>query len=118
MEVKYPDIYDISNYDEWKKKFVRKEILTNEWDLICNEVSTDIFEIPMFTSEYCDKLVENLKGDKGNPLTVWGHECEELTIPDEVFQVIGTLIQDHVMNAFLSSVDDRYTEFSKNDVGG
>ena len=80
----YPEIYDISNYDEWKKKFARKEIVTNEWDLICNEVATDIFEIPMFTSEYCDKLVENLKGEKGESINIWGHECEEMTIPDEV----------------------------------
>ena len=87
----YPEIYDISNYDEWKKKFVRKEIVTNEWDLICNEVASDIFEIPMFTSEYCDKLVENLKGKKGESLNIWGHECEEMEIPDEDAEKIQTV---------------------------
>ena len=122
----YPEIYDISNYDEWKKKFARKEIVTNEWDLICNEVATDIFEIPMFTSEYCDKLVENLKGEKGESLAIWGHECEEMEIPDEVTEVLGKLILDHLMNAFFHQwtidipsfqkmkMDSHFIRFKKN----
>lgn len=100
MEVKYPEIYDISNFDKWKSTFIRKEILTNEWDLICNEVATDIFEIPMFTSEYCDKLVENLKEDKGELIDIWGHECEEMNVREEVFEGVGKIFSDNLIGAF------------------
>ena len=58
--MRYPEIYDIENFESWKTKFLRKEVLSREWDLMSYEVCPDVFEIPIFSDEYCNKLVRNL----------------------------------------------------------
>ena len=47
----YPEIYDLSDVETWKRNYLRKELLTQEWDLISNELIPDLFELPFFTAE-------------------------------------------------------------------
>jgi len=42
MSLKYPEIYNISEIDKWISTYVRKELVTTEWDLISNEVAQDV----------------------------------------------------------------------------
>ena len=35
--MKYPEIFDFTNLEEWKLKYLRKEILSGEWDLMTTE---------------------------------------------------------------------------------
>ena len=58
--MKYPEIYDWSDVEQWQEKYLRKELKSGEWDLMLNEPCPDVLEIPFFTEEFCDKLVDNL----------------------------------------------------------
>ena len=62
--MKYPEIFDTSDFDAWKEKYLRKELLYGEWDLMTREPLPDVISVPAFTQEFCDKLVENLKDEK------------------------------------------------------
>ena len=53
----HPDLYDTENWDEWKSKFIHKAALTQEWDLITDEPITDVFTLPLFTEEFCRKII-------------------------------------------------------------
>lgn len=59
--MKYPEILDMSNMDEWKEKYLRKELKSFEWDLMVNEPVPDVYEIPIFSEEFVQKLIENVK---------------------------------------------------------
>lgn len=59
--MKYPEILDMSNMDEWKEKYLRKELKSFEWDLMVNEPVPDVYEIPIFTEEFVQKLIENVQ---------------------------------------------------------
>ena len=59
--MKYPEILDVSKVDEWKEKYLRKEFKSFEWDLMVNEPVSDGFEIAMFTEDFCDQLIENVR---------------------------------------------------------
>lgn len=100
MSLKYPEIYDISEIDKWISTYVRKELVTTEWDLISNEVAPDVYQIPFFTEEFCDKLVENSIEEKGQQITLWGHEAEEIGINDSIHEVIKNLFVTKLVHAF------------------
>ena len=59
--MKYPEIFDFSNLDQWKEKYLTKEVLSKEWDLMTQEILPDVIEVPFFTEEFCDKFIENIK---------------------------------------------------------
>ena len=74
--MKYPEIFDFSNIEQWKEKYLRKELKSKEWDLMLHEIGPDIIEIPFFTNEFCDKMVENLKEYPTQKMDQWGSLLE------------------------------------------
>lgn len=113
MILKYPEIFDISDIDAWIKTYVRKELITSEWDLISKEISTDIFEIPFFTAELCDKLVENINSQQGKWVDIWGHECEEMDVPESIQEVIKNLYLNKLVFLFYHHWDMELSTFQK-----
>jgi len=97
--MKYPEIYNIEDIEVWKQTYMRKEILTNEWDLICHEVSTDVFEIPTLTNEFCDKFVEDNKEVEGESIMLWGNSCDDVKYPSNFDEIMVGIIRDNVINA-------------------
>lgn len=97
--MKYPEIYDIENFEVWKQTYMRKEILTSEWDLICHEVSTDVFEIPTLTNEFCDKFVENNKEVEGESIMLWGNSCDDVKYPSSFDEIMVGIVRDNIINA-------------------
>jgi hypothetical protein len=97
--MKYPEIYNIEDIEVWKQTYMRKEILTNEWDLICHEVSTDVFEIPTLTNEFCDKFVEDNKEVEGEAIMLWGNSCDDVKYPSNFDEIMVGIIRDNVINA-------------------
>tara|TARA_R110000803_G_scaffold6730_1_gene21657 strand:- start:1750 stop:2349 length:600 start_codon:yes stop_codon:yes gene_type:complete len=70
----YPEIFDTKDYDAWKRKYLRKELLSKEWDLMLREPFSDFFEVPFFTEEFCDKFIINMEDIKLKPIDRWGTE--------------------------------------------
>lgn len=70
--MKYPEIFDTKDYDAWKGKYLRKELLSMEWDLMLREPYPDVFEVPFFTQEFCDKFVENIISEPYDDIERWG----------------------------------------------
>lgn len=97
--MKYPEIYNIEDIEVWKQTYMRKEILTNEWDLICHEVSTDVFEIPTLTNEFCDKFVEDNKEVEGESIMLWGNSCDDVKYPSNFDEIMVGIIRDNIINA-------------------
>jgi hypothetical protein len=52
--MKYPEILDFTDFDSWKQKYLSKEIMSKEWDLMTQEILPDVIEIPFFTEEFCE----------------------------------------------------------------
>ena len=47
--------------DEWKERYVTRDILSRDWEMFVDEVKTrgvgrDIYYFPCFKEEFCDKL--------------------------------------------------------------
>lgn len=78
--MKYPEIFDITNIEQWKNKYLTKEIMSKEWDLMTREILPDVIEIPLFTEEFCDKFVENLKDNQFHQIDRWGTPTDNLSI--------------------------------------
>jgi len=97
--MKYPEIYNIEDIEVWKQTYMRKEILTSEWDLICHEVSTDVFEIPTLTNEFCDKFVENNKEVEGESIMLWGNSCDDVKYPSSFDEIMVGIVRDNIINA-------------------
>jgi hypothetical protein len=97
--MEYPEIYDIKDFELWKQTYMRKEALTQEWDLICNEVANDVFEIPTLTEEFCDKFVENNKDAESQSIKLWGSPCDETSYPPVLNEIITEVIKDSLAHA-------------------
>lgn len=74
MEFKerFPDLFNSENIDEWKKKNIRKEFLSYEWDMMVQEVAPDVFEFPLFNKEFCDNFVKVLNSINWDQINRWG----------------------------------------------
>ena len=59
--MKYPEIFETENLDLWFEKYLTKQAKSRESDLMVTEELPDVFSIPFFTQEFCDKFVENIK---------------------------------------------------------
>lgn len=93
----YPEIFDTSNIDTWRETYVRKEILSHEWDMMVNELCPDVFEIPMFTQEFCDKLVMNLKEQNFQQIGRWGTDVDTIHAKQIGLEdAITHLIREHI----------------------
>lgn len=97
--MKYPEIYNTEDIEVWKQTYMRKEILTSEWDLICHEVSTDVFEIPTLTNEFCDKFVENNKEVEGESIMLWGNSCDDVKYSSSFDEIMVGIVRDNIINA-------------------
>jgi hypothetical protein len=69
--MKYPEILNLSDIDIWKEKYLRKEFKSFEWDLMVNEPVADVFEIPIFSDDFIEKLVENVKSSSYTQTFKW-----------------------------------------------
>ena len=95
--MKYPEIFDFSNMDEWKRKYLRKELQSKEWDLMLNEIGKDVMEIPFFTEEFCDKFVENTKDQKTEKMDQWGTSLDAFYLNDIGFnEVLRELLNEYM----------------------
>jgi len=54
----YPELFDISDWEAWKKRWIHESARTKEWDLITDEPVTDVFTFPIFTKEFCEKIIQ------------------------------------------------------------
>ena len=70
--MKYPEIFNTEDFDAWKEKYLRKELMSMEWDLMLREPYDDIFEVPFFTQEFCDKFIENMETFEMDEINRWG----------------------------------------------
>jgi len=97
--MKYPEIFDFSDMDAWKLKYLRKELLSNEWDLMVTKPIDDVFEIPFFTQEFCDKFVENIQDSDWVGIDRWGTKVDAIHAKDFYFDnVIKMLVADYVFS--------------------
>lgn len=92
--MKYPEIFDTSDFDAWKEKYLRKELLSGEWDLMTREPLPDVISVPAFTQEFCDKMVENLKDEKFHQSDRWGtptdvKSMESLGLFEEMLKLVA-----------------------------
>jgi hypothetical protein len=92
--MKYPEILDFTDFDSWKQKYLSKEIMSKEWDLMTQEILPDVIEIPFFTEEFCDKFVENLKEVKYHQSDRWG-------TPTDVVSLETLGLKDIMLDIFL-----------------
>lgn len=55
----HPEIFTyFEDKDAWKKRFLRNEALSKEWDLFIDEPGPDVFQFPLFKEEFCQKVIE------------------------------------------------------------
>ena len=86
--------------DDWKKKYLSRDMLSKDYDLFVDEVTTngvgrDIFYFPCFRPEFCDKII-----DYANKLNMWGKMGHtSYRTNDTWLRHIG---MDDVWNDFLS----------------
>ena len=45
----HPEIYSyFDDKEAWKRKYMRPEALSMEWDMMLEEVGPDVFQFPLF----------------------------------------------------------------------
>jgi hypothetical protein len=102
--MKYPEIFNVSNLDLWKQKYLRKELLSQEWDLMVQEPLPDVFEIPVFTEEFCDKFIENVKDSKYHQSDRWGTPTDVLSV--ESIGLFDTTL--HLVTDYFYQITNQY----------
>ncbi len=91
MEVKHsnyihPELYTYDdNPTEWERRFLKPELMSNNWELYVHEELLNIYTIPAFTNEFCDFIME--EAEACNCWTVDRHESYPTT--DMVLGTIG-----------------------------
>ena len=78
--MKYPEIFDTENLELWFEKYLTKQVRSKEWDLMVTEELPDVFSIPFFTEEFCDKFVENIKDSQYHQSNRWGTPTNILSL--------------------------------------
>jgi hypothetical protein len=78
--MKYPEIFEIENFESWAEKYITKEARSLEWDLMVSEELPDVLSIPFFTTEFCDKFVENIKDQQFHQFNRWGTPTDVLSL--------------------------------------
>jgi hypothetical protein len=102
--MKYPEIFDTKNIDVWCEKYLTKEVRSREWDLMVTEELPDVFSIPFFTTEFCDKFVENIKDFHFHQSNRWGTPTDILSL-DRVNLMDLSL---YLVNEFLYMIGNHY----------
>lgn len=83
--MKYPEIFDFTDVIGWKNLCMRKEAISQEWDLMVNEPCTDVLEIPFFTEEFCDKFLVNIQDEETEMSNKWGTQLETYSFNEHDF---------------------------------
>jgi len=78
--MKYPEIFEIESFENWAEKYITKEARSLEWDLMVSEDLPDVLSIPFFTTEFCDKFVENIKDEQFHQFNRWGTSTDVLSL--------------------------------------
>ena len=66
----HPEIYSyFDDKEAWKRKYMRPEALSMEWDMMLEEVGPDVFQFPLFKEELCAKLIEEAEAKQA-----WTHK--------------------------------------------
>lgn len=78
--MKYPEVFDIEIIEDWVQSFLTKEVRSEEWDLMVTEELPDVFSIPFFTTEFCDKFVSNIKELKYHQFNRWGTPTDVISL--------------------------------------
>ena len=82
----HPELYTYDiNPDEWERKFLKPELISDNWELYVHEELLNIYTIPAFTDEFCDFIME--EAEACNCWTVDRHESYPTT--DMVLGTIG-----------------------------
>ena len=53
----YPELFDVSDWEAWKRKNLHESALTREWDLIVDEPIDNVYTFPLFNKEFCEKVI-------------------------------------------------------------
>jgi GR25 family glycosyltransferase involved in LPS biosynthesis len=53
----YPELFDTSDWEAWKKKNLHESAITKEWDLIVDEPIDNVYTFPLFTKQFCEKVI-------------------------------------------------------------
>jgi len=82
----HPELYTYdTNPDEWERKFLKPELMSDNWELYVHEELLNIYTIPAFTDKFCDFIME--EAEACNCWTVDRHESYPTT--DMVLGTIG-----------------------------
>ena len=50
-------ILDVSDWEEWTKKYINPLLVSGEYDLITDEPAPHVYVFPLFTKAFCDELI-------------------------------------------------------------
>lgn len=50
-------IFDFSHWDAWKEKYLDSAALSGEWSLIVDDLGDNIYQLPLFTSAFCEEVI-------------------------------------------------------------
>ena len=53
----YPELYETEDWEAWKRRWMHESAITKEWDLIVDEPIESVFTFPLFTREFCEKII-------------------------------------------------------------
>lgn len=53
----YPELFDTTDWEGWKRKNLHESAITKEWDLIVDEPIDNVYTFPLFTKEFCEKVI-------------------------------------------------------------
>tara|TARA_R100000005_G_C5003557_1_gene212018 strand:- start:9799 stop:11094 length:1296 start_codon:yes stop_codon:yes gene_type:complete len=65
-------IKNISNWNEWKSRYINPAMLAKDYDLIVEEPVTDVAHFPIFTNKFCEELIE--MAEEANKWTEGRHD--------------------------------------------
>ena len=65
-------IKNISNWDEWKSRYINPAMLAKDYDLIVEEPVADVAHFPIFTNKFCKELIE--MAEEANKWTEGRHD--------------------------------------------
>jgi GR25 family glycosyltransferase involved in LPS biosynthesis len=65
-------IKNISNWDEWKSRYINPAMLAQDYDLIVEEPVADVAHFPIFTNKFCEELIE--MAEEANKWTEGRHD--------------------------------------------
>ena len=91
------DILDDSDWDNWSKKYINKQLIDQKYDLIIDEPAVHIYLFPLFTKRFCKELI-NLS--EQHEWTNDRHEFYPTT--DNLLEVLGMKdIYNRVINDYV-----------------